>query len=187
MRIPVDSTQLNRAYGVHQSPQERLSQGLGPPAAETGVKGPQRKGASPISNQAPGQLERLVDIYGEKKLKQMGIIPCQTCESRVYQDQSDDPGVSFKTGAHVSPEQSHGAVLAHEQEHVSREQQKAEAEDRQVISQSVTLYKAICPECGKNYTSGGVTRTTTMGESKATGYDQPAKGDLSGAHLDLRI
>lgn len=86
---------------------------------------------------------------------------CKTCEQRKYQDGSDDPGVSFKTAAHISPEQAAAAVRGHEMEHVVREQSKAEREDREVISQSVSIHTAICPECGKAYVSGGTTRTVT--------------------------
>ena len=86
---------------------------------------------------------------------------CQTCKNRKYQDGSDDPGVSFKTATNVAPEQAASAVRGHEQEHVVREQAKAQREDRKVVSQSVTIHTAICPECGDVYVSGGTTRTTT--------------------------
>lgn len=86
---------------------------------------------------------------------------CKTCEERKYQDGSDDPGVSFKTAAHISPEQAAATVRGHEMEHVVREQSKAEREDRKVVSQSVSIHTAICPECGKAYVSGGTTRTVT--------------------------
>ncbi len=77
---------------------------------------------------------------------------CQTCKNRKYQDGSDDPGVSFKTATKIAPEQAASAV---------REQAKAQREDRKVVSQSVTIHTAICPECGDVYVSGGTTRTTT--------------------------
>ena len=86
---------------------------------------------------------------------------CQTCKERKYQDGSDDPGVSFKTPTNVAPEQAASAVRGHENEHVVREQAKAQREDRKVVSQSVTYHTAICPECGKAYVSGGETRTVT--------------------------
>ena len=86
---------------------------------------------------------------------------CETCEKRKYQDGSDDMGVSFQTPTRVAPEQVASAVRGHEQEHVVREQAKAQREDRKVVSQSVTLHTAICPECGDVYVSGGTTRTTT--------------------------
>ncbi len=86
---------------------------------------------------------------------------CQTCKNRKYQDGSDDPGVSFKTPTNIAPEQAASAVRGHENEHVVREQAKAQREDRKVVSQSVTIHTAICPECGDVYVSGGTTRTTT--------------------------
>ena len=86
---------------------------------------------------------------------------CETCEKRKYQDGSDDPGVSFKTPTNVSPDQAASAVRGHEQEHVVREQAKAQREDRKVVSQTVTYHTGICPECGKTYISGGTTRTVT--------------------------
>lgn len=86
---------------------------------------------------------------------------CQTCKNRKYQDGSDDPGVSFKTATNLSPEQAATAVRSHEMEHVHHERAKAHREDRKVVSQSVTIHTAICPECGTAYVSGGTTRTTT--------------------------
>ena len=90
---------------------------------------------------------------------------CQTCAERKYKDGSDDPGVSFKTATHISPEQAAGAVRSHEMEHVTRNQAKAEREDREIVSQSVIIHTDICPECGRVYTSGGTTRTVTRGSS----------------------
>ncbi len=91
---------------------------------------------------------------------------CHTCKNRKYQDGSDDPGVSFKTATKMSPEQAATAVLSHEIEHVTRNQAKAKSEGREVISQSVMLHTAICPECGRSYIAGGVTRTVTGERTK---------------------
>ncbi len=91
---------------------------------------------------------------------------CETCKKRKYQDGSDDPGVSFKTPSHISPDQALSAVRGHENEHVTREQAKAEREGRKVVAQNVTYYNAICPECGRIYVSGGTTRTVTAGENE---------------------
>ena len=90
---------------------------------------------------------------------------CQTCENRKYQDGSDDMSVSFQTPTRIDPANVASAVRGHEMEHVSHEQAKARQEDRKVVSQSVTLHTAICPECGKAYISGGTTRTTTMADN----------------------
>lgn len=92
---------------------------------------------------------------------------CETCKERKYQDGSDDPGVSFKTAAHISPEMSAATVRGHEMEHVVREQAEAEREGREVVSQSVSYQTSICPECGRAYVSGGTTRTTTMAAREA--------------------
>ena len=102
---------------------------------------------------------------------------CKTCAERKYQDGSDDPGVSFKTAAHIAPEQAAAKVRSHEYEHVSREQAKARREDRKVVSQSVTIHTSICPECGKAYVSGGVTNTVTKGTNKAVEESKTADNE----------
>ena len=89
---------------------------------------------------------------------------CQTCKERKYQDESDDPGVSFQTPTNIKPEQAASAVRGHEYEHVYRERAQAEREDRRVVQQSVTLHTDICPECGEAYVSGGTTRTVTKAD-----------------------
>ena len=104
-------------------------------------------------------------VEGAQKALEEG--KCETCERRKYQDGSDDMGVSFQTPTRVDPDQAASAVRGHEMEHVVREQAKAQREDRKVVSQSVTLHTAICPECGKTYISGGTTRTTTAANTKA--------------------
>lgn len=100
-----------------------------------------------------------------RRMKQTGQIECQTCKARCYQDGSNDPGVSFKAPAHVSPQSAAAVVLAHEQEHVSHEQANAANEGRRVVSQTVRLFTAVCPECGRVYVSGGETRTVTAADS----------------------
>ncbi len=107
-------------------------------------------------------------LNGAQKAAEDG--KCQTCEQRKYQDGSDDAGVSFKTPTRIDPGQVASAVRGHEMEHVYREQAKAQREGRKVVSQSVTLHTAICPECGKVYISGGTTRTAT----KSVADNQPA-------------
>ena len=97
---------------------------------------------------------------------------CQTCESRKYQDGSDDMGVSFQTPTHIKPEQAASAVRGHEMEHVYREQAKADREGRKVVSQNVTMHTEICPECGKSYVSGGTTRTVTKADTDNAAQQQ---------------
>lgn len=85
---------------------------------------------------------------------------CETCENRRYQDGSNDPGVSFKTASKITGN-AESAVRGHEYEHVNRNRAKAAREDKEIVYQTVTLSRAICPECGKSYVSGGETVTVT--------------------------
>ena len=97
---------------------------------------------------------------------------CETCESRKYQDGSDDMGVSFQTPTNIKPEQAASAVRGHEMEHVYREQAKASREGRKVVSQNVTMHTEICPECGKSYVSGGTTHTVTKADTDNAAQQQ---------------
>jgi hypothetical protein len=105
---------------------------------------------------------------------------CETCDSRRYVDQSDDPSVSFQTPTHISPGQSAALVLAHEREHVANEQARADQEGSTVVSQTISLSVSNCPECNRMYVSGGSTRTVTVSDS-----DQAA--DNLGTILDLSV
>lgn len=132
-----------------QYPGESAQQGRGAEAA----------GRAPSSTQPQEGSPALGESKSAREVMEEG--ECQTCKERKYQDGSDDPGVSFKTPTNVAPEQAASAVRGHENEHVVREQAKAQREDRRVVSQSVTYHTDICPECGKVYVSGGTTRTVT--------------------------
>lgn len=121
-----------------------------------------RKGADPAELAVRMRMEDAGEesgVEGARKALEEG--ECQTCKERKYQDGSDDPGVSYQTPTRISPQSAASAVRGHEMEHVVRENAKAQREDRKVVSQSVTLHTAICPECGDVYVSGGTTRTTT--------------------------
>lgn len=152
------------------------------PAAQPGeAKLPEiRQGADPVEMAARGRIRYLSEDEVNELLQKasgkgadeaaegaktpaevMEEGECQTCEERKYQDGSNDPGVSFKSPTNLTPEQAATAVRGHEQEHVVREQAKAEREDRSVVRQSVTLHNEICPECGRVYIAGGVTETVT--------------------------
>ncbi|MGN0168028.1 MAG: hypothetical protein ACI4AB_08295 [Acetatifactor sp.] len=98
---------------------------------------------------------------------------CQTCKNRKYQDGSDEM-VSFKSATHLSPESAASAVRAHEQEHVSNAYAKAATGNGKVISASVSIHTAVCPECGRTYVSGGTTQT----QIKYYNEDNPYQKDL---------
>lgn len=98
---------------------------------------------------------------GVKQKKANGTQECQTCKNRKYQDSSNDPGVSFKSPTNLSPQQAATAVASHEREHYTRESSKAQQEGREVVSNTISIFTSICPECGKTYVSGGETNTVT--------------------------
>ena len=141
-----------------------------------------REGTAPVELAVRGRF-RYPDIEeetGKSPRETMEEAECQTCKERKYQDGSNDPGVSFKTPASISPERAASAVRGHEMEHVVREQAKARREGREVISQTVTIHTGICPECGDIYVSGGTTRTTTAKAAKEdqtqAKAEEPARG-----------
>lgn len=113
---------------------------------------------------------------------------CQTCKNRRYVDGSDEANVSFKSPGHISPEASAGTVMAHEQQHVSNAQKIGSKPENKLISASVSLKTAICPECGRSYVAGGTTRTLIKYGN--TDYDKnKKKADLDavlGANIDTK-
>jgi len=129
------------------------------------------------------RAQRAKDAQGVKSPYE---IECQTCKNRTYQDVSNDPGVSFKAPGRISPSASAAVVRSHEQEHVSNERAKAQREGKQVVSQTVTIYTAVCPECGRSYVSGGVTRTTVAGK-RNIGLSGRSKAGLSGQKFDMSV
>ena len=136
---------------------------------------------------ATEHLSKRVEDDADKK-RRFDSYECQTCENRRYQDGSDDSGVSCQTPTKFSPETAAARVRGHEQEHVVRNQAKAEREGNEIVSQSVTLHTGICPECGKVYISGGTTETTIRkgsddGEKFNVGLNDSEKGNT----LDMAV
>lgn len=120
------------------------------------------------------QSERLAQEKAQAKIMNDQFAKdCQTCKNRKYQDGSNDPGVSFKSPQHIDPGSSAAVVMGHEQEHVAHEQARAKQEGGRVVSQSVRLHGAICPECGRYYVAGGVTETTIAYGGEKKENDQP--------------
>ena len=106
-----------------------------------------------------------------------GKTECQSCKERRYVDGSNDPGVSFKSPQYVAPTASAAAVSSHEREHVNREQAKAKDEGKKVLSQTVQIKTAVCPECGRTYVAGGTTTAVTA--SKSSSSSSPASSSSS--------
>lgn len=114
---------------------------------------------------------------------------CQTCKERKYVDGSDEGNVSFKAPGHIAPEASAGVVMAHEKEHVANAKREGNKPGNELISASVSIKTAICPECGRSYVAGGTTRTLIRyGNSE---YDKNKKAaDLDavlGANVDMAV
>ena len=112
---------------------------------------------------------------------------CQTCKERKYQDGSNE-NVSFKAAAHISPSASGAMVRAHESEHVANAYDRAAENNGKVISASVSIHTAICPECGTTYVSGGTTATSIQYTNEANPYTKNQKAldalRLTGANID---
>ena len=140
---------------------------------------------------AEGKSEALANnITSERSAKRAGIIECETCANRKYQDGSDEQ-VSFKSAAHISPEAAAARVRGHEQEHVNNAYDKAEKSDGKVLQASVSIHTAICPECGRTYVSGGTTQTKISYPNEDNPYQKNRKeadaGLLSGMNFDVGV
>ena len=125
---------------------------------------------------------RPITNYGESVVKSSGRksspAECQTCKNRKYQDGSDEM-VSFKSAAHISPNAAGSRVRSHEQEHVSNAFKKAAMKGGKVMSASVSVRTAVCPECGRTYVSGGETNTQIKYYNEKNPYQ---KGKRSEEH-----
>lgn len=147
------------------------------------------------SPEQDNRIQKPEDLEKEKKTKErMGIQDpaeeCQTCKSRKYKDGSDEM-VSFKTPTHISPESAAAAVRAHEQEHVTNAYSDAATKNGKVISASVSIHTAICPECGRTYISGGTTHTQIKYFNEDNPYQKGLKSadraKYSGMNLDYAV
>ena len=103
----------------------------------------------PFDGKKPEDAEETEGVHEE----------CETCANRTYVDGSNESDVSFKTPGHISPEASAAVVSAHEYEHVRNAMQEDKRPDAELVSVSVSLKTAVCPECGTTYVAGGKTRT----------------------------
>lgn len=142
------------------------------PAAKTG-------GVSAEKTEASGKRTEKAEKKGE----------CQTCKQRKYVDGSDEGNVSFKAPGHIAPEASAGAVMSHEKEHVANAVREGNKPGNELVSATVSLKTAICPECGRSYVAGGTTRTLIKyGNSD---YDKNRKAAdldaLLGANVDEAV
>lgn len=120
--------------------------------------------------------------------KRVSPAECETCKNRKYQDGSDEM-VSFKSAQHISPQAAAARVRGHEAEHVSNAYKDAAQNNGKVLQASVSIKTAVCPECGRTYVSGGLTRTKIAYSNEDNPYSKARKAldkqALVGANVDL--
>ncbi len=142
--------------------------------AVSGIDG-EKKSANPDEVKKPGRKSSPED--------------CETCKNRKYQDGSDEGNVSFKAATHISPESAAAKVRAHENEHVSNAYKKAAKDNGKVMNASVTIQTSICPECGRTYVSGGLTKTSIKYTNEDNPYTKNQKQldamNMRGANVDF--
>ena len=147
---------------------------------------------SPVSSPYANGSDKAVRNPSESSVKLAGRksspAECETCSNRKYQDGSNE-NVSFKPPTRIAPQQAASAVRSHEQEHVSNAYTKAAQSNGKVLSASVSLHTAICPECGRSYISGGTTRTQIKYYNENNPYQQQLKNTdaikYTGMNLDI--
>ena len=167
------------------------------PQADTGIypgiTAPQvpSNGVATAASSPAASVKSLSDDTKEngrtQKAKAKG--ECQTCKERKYIDGSNEGNVSFKAPGHIAPEASAGVVLSHENEHVANAKREGNKPGNALLSATVSLKTAICPECGRSYVAGGTTRTLIKyGNSD---YDKNKKAAdldaLLGANVDIAV
>lgn len=159
------------------------------PGTVTGV----RK-ADSISRGSDGTAQAAIDGAKDAAAsKRVEKGECQTCKNRKYVDGSNEGDVSFKTPAHIAPNNAAATVMSHEREHVSNAIAEGNKEGKELINATVSLHTSVCPECGRVYVSGGTTHTTirsTIGSSQKLNPYLKRQADLNyemaaGANLDL--
>jgi len=137
-----------------------------------------------------GNEAKAAGFTSEKAAKRAGVIECETCASRKYQDGSDEE-VSFKSAQHVSPQAAAARVRGHEQEHVSNAYDKAKEAGGKVLNASVAIHTSICPECGRTYVSGGTTTTQIKYPNEDNPYQKNRKaadaGALAGMNFNVGV
>ena len=125
-----------------------------------------------------------------KQLKRSGQVECESCKNRMYQDGSNESDVSFKAPGHIAPSASASTVMAHEQQHVANAYQKEADGEGKVVSATVQLKTAVCPECGRSYVSGGQTNTMIK-YTESNPYGKAAKAQdaasLIGREIDYAV
>lgn len=125
-------------------------------------------------------------VEEQKKDKRSPNYECEACKNRKYKDASNEM-VSFKTAQHIPEAAVATRVRAHEQEHVSNAYKKAGQKNGKVVQASVQLHRAICPECGRSYVSGGTTTTQIKYYNESNPYQQDLKAQDASKYSGMNI
>lgn len=114
-------------------------------------------------------------------------VECRTCKERKYVDGSNESDVSFQTPGHIAPEASFATVSSHEREHVANAIAEGSKPNAKLVSSMVSLRMGVCPECGKTYVAGGLTKTQIR-YTESNPYEKNRKqfegSVLAGANID---
>ena len=88
----------------------------------------------------------------------------------------------------IAPQASASTVMTHEKQHVANAYQKAAEKNGEVVSCSVSLHTAVCPECGTTYVAGGTTNTSISYPNESNPYQKDKKAQdairFTGANID---
>ena len=171
--------------GISSIGQGYSNYGLGNDYVSVGTE----KVAKELKAEGKSEAEAL-GFASEKAAKRAGVIECETCASRKYQDGSDEE-VSFKSPQHVAPEAAAARVRGHEGEHVANAYAKAREKGGKVLNASVAIHTSVCPECGRTYVSGGTTTTQIKYPNEENPYQKNRKnadsGALAGMNFDVGV
>ncbi|MBE5944572.1 MAG: hypothetical protein E7258_06600 [Lachnospiraceae bacterium] len=141
---------------------------------------------SNVSRVTPVNTDNTVDSASRIKAS----TECSTCENRRYVDGSNEMDVSFKTPGKIKPEEAFTKVSSHERQHVSNAIAKGNKPGAKLISANVAIKMSVCPECGRNYVSGGLT-TTQIKYSESNPYEKNRKSVegslLAGNFIDKAV
>lgn len=132
------------------------------------------RGASAVKRGSDGMAQAAIDgTTDAASSKRVEKGECQTCKRRKYVDGSNEGDVSFKSPAHISPNNAAAAVMSHEKEHVANAITEGNKENKELVNVSVSLQTSVCPECGRVYVSGGTTNSTIRTTSDSPKNNNP--------------
>ena len=97
-----------------------------------------------------------------------------------------DPGLCGQ--GKIAPGESYAKVMSHEKEHVVNAVAEGNEKNKDLVSATVSLKTATCPECGRTYVSGGTTTTQIKYSDESNPYQQKKKlldyDALAGQNVD---